>query len=177
MNIEHTASLAGLQDPGILITIRQSMDEGMERPIPWGSGLTREGIKRAACDGAFGRRRGATPYALRRAAGVSNQRIIWYKESMRRGTEEEWKKCPFCGRTKSQVRAGYNGSGTQRCKCKECGKYYTVEPKQHAYSEETRKLALKMYYSGVSGRGVGRILSMNKSNVMNWIKKECQNQE
>ena len=29
-----------------------------------------------------------------------------------------------------------------------------------------------MYYGGISGRGVGKILKMNKSNVMNWIKKE-----
>ena len=29
-----------------------------------------------------------------------------------------------------------------------------------------------MYYGGISGRGVGKILGMNKSNVMNWIKKE-----
>ena len=62
-------------------------------------------------------------------------------------------------------------SGSQRCKCKECGKYYTVNPKQHAYPEETKQLALKMYYGGISGRGVGKILNMNKSNVMNWIKK------
>ena len=30
---------------------------------------------------------------------------------------------------------------------------------------------MKMYYSGVSGRGVGKILGMNKANVYNWIKK------
>lgn len=28
-----------------------------------------------------------------------------------------------------------------------------------------------MYYSGVSGRGVGKVLGMNKANVYNWIKK------
>ncbi len=28
-----------------------------------------------------------------------------------------------------------------------------------------------MYYSGVSGRGVGKALGMNKPNVYNWIKK------
>jgi len=28
-----------------------------------------------------------------------------------------------------------------------------------------------MYYGGISGRGVGKILGINKSNVMNWIKK------
>ncbi len=39
------------------------------------------------------------------------------------------------------------------------------------YSEETQSLAIKMFYSGVSGRGVGKILGMNKANVYNWIKK------
>ena len=34
-----------------------------------------------------------------------------------------------------------------------------------------RELAIKMYYSGVSGRGVGKALGMSKSNVYNWIKK------
>ena len=91
---------------------------------------------------------------------------------MRKRTEEAWKRCPKCGRIENQIKAGYNGSGNQRCKCKECGIYYTIDPKQHAYPEETRELAIKMYYGGTSGRGVGKILGMNKSNVMNWIKKE-----
>ena len=69
------------------------------------------------------------------------------------------------------MKAGRNSSGSQRCKCKECGIYYTIDPKQHAYPEETRELAIKMYYGGISGRGVGKILGMNKSNVMNWIKR------
>jgi len=30
---------------------------------------------------------------------------------------------------------------------------------------------MKIYYSGVSGRGVGNILGMSKSNVVRWIKK------
>lgn len=29
---------------------------------------------------------------------------------------------------------------------------------------------MKMYYSGVSGRGVGKILGMNKADVYNWMK-------
>jgi IS1 family transposase len=55
--------------------------------------------------------------------------------------------------------------------CKECGTAYTNNPKQREYSEETKVMAIKMYYSEVSGRGVGRVLGMNKSNVYNWIKK------
>ena len=96
---------------------------------------------------------------------------------MRKATEEAWKKCPQCGKTANQIKVGRNASGTQRCKCKECGIVYTINPKQHAYPEETRKLAIKMYYSGVSSRGVGKILGMNKSNVMNWIKKETEKKE
>lgn len=84
---------------------------------------------------------------------------------------EAWKRCPKWGKIENQVKAGRNSSGSQRCKCKECGIYYTIDPKRHEYPEETRELAIKMYYGGISGRGVGKILGMNKSNVMNWIKK------
>ena len=90
---------------------------------------------------------------------------------MKNNKTEELRKCPHCGKTEHQIKAGFNASGTQRYKCKECGKYYTLEPKKHEYSEETRELALKIYYSGVSARCVARILKMNKSNIANWIKK------
>ena len=111
---------------------------------------------------------------------------------MRKATEEAWKRCPKCGKTANQIKVGRNPSGSQRCKCKECGIVYTgsqrckckecgivytIDPKQHAYPEETRELAIKMYYGGVSARGVGKILGMNKSNVTNWIKKETQKKE
>ena len=92
---------------------------------------------------------------------------------MRKATEEAWKRCPKCGKTANQIKVGRNPSGSQRCKCKECGIVYTIDPKQHAYPEETRELA----YGGVSARGVGKILGMNKSNVTNWIKKETQKKE
>jgi len=42
--------------------------------------------------------------------------------------------------------------------CKECGVAYTVDPKKKDYPEETKLLAMKMFYSGVSGRGVGNNL-------------------
>ncbi len=94
---------------------------------------------------------------------------------MRKQTKEAWKKCPKCGKIENQIKAGYNKSGSQRCKCKECSIYYTIEPKRHEYPEETRQLAIKMYFAGVSARTIGKILHMNKSNVINWIKKERNN--
>ncbi len=90
---------------------------------------------------------------------------------MREQTIDEKKKCPRCQIVENQIKKGFNRSGTQRCKCKKCGLSYTMDPKKHAYSEAERQHAKKMYFSGVSGRGVGKIMGMNKSNVYDWIKK------
>ena len=94
---------------------------------------------------------------------------------MKKQTVSPEKKCPICGKTESQIRRGYNRSGTQRCKCKDCNLMYTIEPKKREYSEEMKTLALKAYYSGVSGRGVGKMFGMSKANVYNWIKKNESN--
>ena len=94
---------------------------------------------------------------------------------MKTQPQESARRCPECGKIEQQVNAGKNRSGTQRCFCNECKKYYTLNPKTREYSEETRKQALKIYYAGVSGRGVGKILGMSKANVYNWIKKNDTN--
>jgi len=90
---------------------------------------------------------------------------------MRKVSINESRSCPGCGKAENQVNAGKNRSGTQRCFCKDCKKYYTLGAKTRAYSEEIQQQALRIYYSGVSGRGVGKILGMSKANVYNWIKK------
>lgn len=90
---------------------------------------------------------------------------------MRKSKIEDGKICPCCKKQENQIKIGYNRSGTQRCKCNECGTRYTINPKQHEYSEDVKEIALKMYSSGVSGREIGKILGMNKANVYNWLKK------
>jgi len=90
---------------------------------------------------------------------------------MKKQKEDAKRRCPHCGCQEKQIKKGTNRSGTQRCLCKTCNISYTLDPKQREYSEETKQLALKMYYSGVSGRGVGKVLGMSKANVYNWIKK------
>ena len=55
--------------------------------------------------------------------------------------------------------------------CKDCGIYYTPKAKKREYSEEIRTQAIKTFYSGASGRGVGKIFGMSKANVYNWIQK------
>jgi transposase-like protein len=90
---------------------------------------------------------------------------------MKKPKYDENRRCPKCGKAENQINKGRNRSGTQRCWCKDCSIFYTPSPKKRAYSEEDRAMALKIYYSGVSGRGVGRIMDMNKNNVYNWNKK------
>jgi len=83
-------------------------------------------------------------------------------------------KCPNCEKIDGQMKNGKNRSGTQSMMCRYCKKSYTPAPKQNAYSKETREQAIKTYYAGVSGRGVGKIFGMSKANVYNWIKKTEQ---
>ena len=80
--------------------------------------------------------------------------------------------CPKCGKKENQVKIGHNRSGTQRCMCKDCGITYTIDPKKHEYDDATRKKAIEMYNSGLSGREIGRRLQINKANVYNWMKSE-----
>jgi len=90
---------------------------------------------------------------------------------MRKQTIDENRRCPKCGRVENQINAGYNRSGTQRCVCKTCNHKYTLNGKKREYSEEIQKQAMQTYFSGVSGRGVGKLMGMSKANVYNWLKK------
>ena len=81
------------------------------------------------------------------------------------------KRCPHCGGTENITAYGTNHSGTKRFKCRDRGKVYTDKPKNRAYSESKRREAIKAYYSGMSGRAVGKLFGMSKANVYNWIKK------
>lgn len=90
---------------------------------------------------------------------------------MRTAKEVAGRKCPICGKVENQVNAGKNRSGTQKCFCNDCKKYYTLNPKTREYPEEIRQQAIKIFYAGVSGRGVGKVFGFSKANVYNWNKK------
>ena len=87
---------------------------------------------------------------------------------------EEKPSCPRCKAEKGQMKNGKNRSGTQSYLCRQCQKGYTPAPKRVAYEESIRAQAIKTYYAGVSGRGVGKIFGMSKANVYNWIKKTLE---
>ena len=102
---------------------------------------------------------------------MSQKRWVCYTVGMEKKKGFEGRQCPLCQSEEQQQKYGKNRSGTQRCKCNRCGHTYTLAPKSRAYSEEVREQAIKTYYSGVSGRGVGALFGMGKENVVRWIKK------
>ena len=89
---------------------------------------------------------------------------------MNKQTEVPHPKCPNCNDETKQNKKGFTRARSQRYICRECGVTYTPNPKKREYTEKERQNAIRIYYSGVSGRGVGNLLGMSKANVYNWKK-------
>lgn len=76
------------------------------------------------------------------------------------------KHCPYCQSTERQVKAGRNGSGSQRYKCQVCQRKYTPEPKPIGYPDDVRRQAVQMYVDGMNFR---RIARTSHRSVINWV--------
>jgi transposase-like protein len=77
--------------------------------------------------------------------------------------------CPSCKITVNQVKAGKNASGSQRYRCKVCGKRYTPQTAPGRYPLKFHEQAVRMYLSGMSFRAIARALHVNHQTVINWI--------
>ena len=82
--------------------------------------------------------------------------------------------CENCKTTENQIKYGKTKAGSQKYKCKVCGKVYTPNPKTRSYDENIKKQAVKLYMEGNSGRAVGRILGIGKNVCLDWIKKHAK---
>ena len=60
------------------------------------------------------------------------------------------KTCPYCHRHERQVENGLNPSGSQRYKCRGCGRIYTPDPALNGYDAQTRQRALQLYADGLN---------------------------
>ena len=78
-------------------------------------------------------------------------------------------RCPKCKSARRQVKNGWNGSGSQKYRCRECGAGYTPEPKPKGYPAETRILAIRMYVEGSSYGSIARVLKVNPQTIANWV--------
>ncbi|MCP4358786.1 MAG: IS1 family transposase [Chloroflexi bacterium] len=83
--------------------------------------------------------------------------------------------CPYCQQQKKQIKDGFTPSGSQRYRCKGCGRRYTPTPKEHGYDDEVRLQALTLYLEGLSLRTISRILNVNHQSVANWVNMYADN--
>jgi len=81
--------------------------------------------------------------------------------------EQEKIKCPKC-KSEKQHKRGLTVAGSQRFFCSECEAWHTPNKKKWAYTEEEKSQALKLIAVGNTGRGVGKIMGMSKSNAYRW---------
>ena len=72
------------------------------------------------------------------------------------------------------VKDGKNGSGSQRYKCKACGRHFTPEPNEIGYGLDMRQQAVEMYVDGQNYRRTGRNLRVNHQSGVNWVKAAAQ---
>jgi transposase-like protein len=77
--------------------------------------------------------------------------------------------CPDCKTSENQIKIGFNGSGSQRYRCKNCGRKYTPEPKEPGYPEAVRQQAVNGDGNGMNFRRIAGHLGVQLQTVMNWI--------
>lgn len=77
--------------------------------------------------------------------------------------------CPHCHGRERQIKDGLTPAGSQRFRCKSCGRRYTPQPKGRGYEDDVRLQALTLFLEGISLRTISRILDVNHQSVANWV--------
>ena len=77
--------------------------------------------------------------------------------------------CPHCGATEEQTTYGRTARGSQRFKCRACVRGYTPDPLPLGYGDEVKREAVRLYLEGTNFRRIGRVLSVNRQPVINWV--------
>ena len=57
-------------------------------------------------------------------------------------------RCEKCGQKEGQIKNGRTKAGSQRYRCKHCGKTYTPVKKERMYPEELKDRAIELYMEG-----------------------------
>ena len=78
--------------------------------------------------------------------------------------------CPYCC-CKDLQKNGKSSSGTQRWRCKNCGKYFQREYRYNAYTPGIKEKVIAMTLNSSGVRDIGRVLKINKNTVVAVLKK------
>ncbi len=79
--------------------------------------------------------------------------------------------CPACGLSEPVIRFGSNRSGTQRLRCKACGKTWTPHARSRALSAEKEALIAAALQERLSQRAIARTFRVARTKVRAILKK------
>ncbi len=79
--------------------------------------------------------------------------------------------CPACGLSEPVIRFGTNRCGTQRLRCKACGKTWTPQARSRALSAEKEALITAALQERVSQRAIARTFKVARTTVRELLKK------
>jgi transposase-like protein len=82
--------------------------------------------------------------------------------------------CPACQDIDSVVPFSRNRSGTQRYRCKACGKTFTPQGRTRKLSEQKRQTIEGALAERISQRGIARALKVSR-NTIRAVRKKGQN--
>jgi transposase-like protein len=78
-------------------------------------------------------------------------------------------KCPHCEST--QTSKNGHRRAKQNYLCKHCGRQFLESYSPKGYSDDAKKICLKMYLDGMGFRAIARVTGISHNTVINWIKQ------
>ena len=78
--------------------------------------------------------------------------------------------CPECH--SKHIRKNGKRRGKQNHICVDCGRQFVENPElERGYSDDVRRLCLKMYSNGMGFRAIERVTDIHHTTVINWVKQ------
>ena len=77
--------------------------------------------------------------------------------------------CPECG--SQHIRKNGNRRGKQNHICVNCGRQFIDHYQPRGYSDDVKRLCLRMYVNGIGIRGIARVTGIAHTTIINWIKQ------
>lgn len=81
--------------------------------------------------------------------------------------------CPFCGSEDLQ-KNGHSPNGTQRWKCKTCGKFFQLSFKNKGRLPDVKRTIITMITNGSGIRDTARVLGISPHTVIGEVKKNSK---
>ena len=79
--------------------------------------------------------------------------------------------CPHCNQAEPVVKYGKTRGETQRAKCKDCNKTFSINPKSRAVTKQKEEAILRQLEERTTIRGICRALKCGPQTVYATLKK------